>query len=201
MLDAAHALHPKLPIAVSEYGAGAALSQHSDEPDGGAFNVRGRPHPEEVQSFFHEASWSALQVRTYLWGVFIWNLFDFASSSRQEGDLFDINDKGLITYDRGTRKDAFYFYRANWSARPTLHLVGRRYVARPHALADVKAYSNAPEAALTLNGVAVGTTPCRGGICLWRAVQLVPGRNDLQATANIGDRPYRDALQWQFTPQ
>ena len=199
MLDAAHARHPTLPIAVSEYGAGAALSQHSDEPEGGPFSVRGRPHPEEVQNFFHEASWGALRARPYLWGVFIWNLFDFASSSRQEGDLSDVNDKGLVSYDRSTRKDAFYFYRANWSAQPTLHLVGRRYIERSRALLDVKAYSNANAATLTLNGVQLGAAPCVGGICLWRSVRLAPGSNDLQAQATIGGTSQTDALHWNLT--
>ena len=195
-LDAAHAYHPKIPMALSEYGAGAALSQHSDEPDGGPFSVRGRPHPEEVQNYFHEASWSALRTRPYLWGVFIWNLFDFSSLARQEGDLSDINDKGLVSYDRKTRKDAFYFYRANWSNRPTVHLVGRRYTERPRSVIEVKAYSNATEAALTLNGVVLATAPCSGGICLWRSVRLAPGKNSLRATATIDGESYSDEVEW-----
>ena len=50
MLDEAHARHPALPMAVSEYGAGAALTQHTDDPAGGPINPHGRPHPEEYQS-------------------------------------------------------------------------------------------------------------------------------------------------------
>jgi len=79
-------------------------------------------------------------------------LFDFASDSRQEGDLTDVNEKGLVSSDRKVLKDAFYFYRANWSSQPTLHLVGRRHVERPYAVLDVKAYSNATRANLTVNG-------------------------------------------------
>src|SRR5262249_48407087 len=154
--------------------------------------IRGRPHPEEVQNFFHESSWNALQPRQYLWGVFIWNLFDFAVSSRQEGDLFDMNDKGLVTYDRATRKDAFYFYRANWNTQPTLHLVGQRYRDRQRDLVEVKAYSNATEATLILNGTAVGTTPCAGGICRWSSVHLAHGENELRATARIAGSSHSD---------
>ena len=196
MLDAAHARHPSLPISISEYGAGAALTQHTDDPTGGPINPHGRPHPEEYQDLYHEASWDTLRTRPYLWGVFIWNMFDFSSDSRKEGDLTDINEKGMVTYDRTVAKDAYYFYRANWSPRPTLHLVGRRYTDRPYAVVDVKAYSNATQAQLQLNGADQGTATCDKGICLWRAVHLGPGKNDLRATATIGTAQVADTLQW-----
>ena len=198
MLDAAHARHPRLPLSISEYGAGAALTQHSDDPAGGPINPHGRPHPEEMQNLYHEASWSALRARPYLWGVFIWNLFDFSSDSRNEGDLTDINEKGLVSYDRTVEKDAFYFYRANWSTRPTLHLVGRRYTDRAYAVLDVKAYSNATQAHLWLNGKEQGVTSCAEGVCLWRGIHLAQGANELRATADIGGVETSDTLQWTF---
>ncbi len=197
-LDRAHAAHPRLPIGVSEYGAGAALSQHSDNPNGGLVNPHGRPHPEEYQNLYHEASWKQLAARPYLWGVFIWNMFDFATPGREEGDLIDINDKGLVTIDRAVRKDAFYFYRANWNTAPTLHLVGRRYTDRPYGVLDVEAYSNTPAASLVLNGKLVGTTSCTGSICLWKAVHLDAGNNVLKATAIGGGAPLSDTLQWHY---
>ncbi|HWW80030.1 MAG TPA: glycoside hydrolase family 2 TIM barrel-domain containing protein, partial [Steroidobacteraceae bacterium] len=198
MLDAAHARHARLPLAISEYGAGAALTQHSDDPAGGPLNPHGRPHPEEMQNLYHEASWSALRARPYLWGVFIWNLFDFSSDSRNEGDLTDINEKGLVSYDRTVAKDAFYFYRANWSTQPTLHLVGRRYTDRAYAVLDVKAYSNATQAHLSLNGQEQGVTSCAEGVCLWRGIHLAQGANELRATADIGGVETSDTLRWTF---
>jgi beta-galactosidase len=198
MLDAAHARHPKLPLALSEYGAGAALTQHTDHSGREPINPKGRPHPEEYQNLYHEAAWDILRKRPYLWGIFVWNLFDFASDSRNEGDLTDMNDKGLVSYDRLVMKDAFYFYRANWSSQTTLHLVGRRYVDRPDAVLDVKAYSNATRAELWLNGVSKGSAPCSGGICLWRSVHLQPGANEVRATADINGTKVTDTLQWKF---
>ena len=130
--------------------------------------------------------------------MFIWNLFDFASDSRREGDLTDTNDKGLVSYDRTVAKDAFYFYRANWNARPTLHLVGRRYTDRPHGILDVKAYSNARQAQLWLNGVTQGTVTCSEGICLWRHIHLTTGTNEVRATAHFGEAEISDTLQWTF---
>src|ERR1700687_6026391 len=196
MLDEAHKRHPALPIAVSEYGAGAALTQHTDDAAGGPINPRGRPHPEEFQNWYHEASWNALRGRGFLWAAFIWNMFDFSSDSRREGDLSDINEKGLVSYDRLTRKDTFYFYRANWSSRPTLHLVGRRYVDRPYGVIDVKAYSNAAQVRLRLNEQDQGWTPCNAVVCVWHSVHLRPGANALLATADIAGTPLSDSIQW-----
>jgi beta-galactosidase len=196
MLDEAHARHPGVPISISEFGAGAALTQHTDDAEGGPINPHGRPHPEEYQNWYHEKSWAVLEPRKYLWGAFIWNLFDFASDSRQEGDLTDINEKGLVSYDRQIRKDAYYFYRANWSAQPTLRLVGRRYVDRAYAVTDVKAYSNASQVRLYLNGNEIGLVPCPGGVCVWPAVRLSEGANELTATAQLDGVAIADSLHW-----
>jgi beta-galactosidase len=198
MLDKAHAEHPKLPISVAEYGAGAAMSQHTDDPAGGQINSHGRPHPEEFQTYYHEDAWKQLSARSYLWGVYIWNMFDFATKGREEGDLVDINNKGLVTLDRSLRKDVFYFYKANWSSSPTLRLVGRRYTDRPYGVLDVKAYSNAASAALSVNGKAVGAVPCTGGICIWKSVHLDKGANELSASATAGGVALTDSLKWTY---
>jgi beta-galactosidase len=199
MLDGAHTRHAGLPISVSEYGAGAALTQHTDNAEGGPINPHGRPHPEEYQNWYHEKSWATLEPRGYLWGVFIWNLFDFSSDSRKEGDLTDINEKGLVSYDRQTRKDAYYFYRANWSTQPTLHLVGRRYLDRAYAVTDIKAYSNASQARLFLNGNEIGPAPCSNGLCSWRSLRLSQGANVLTVTAQIAGVPITDSVRWSLS--
>jgi len=126
-------------------------------------------------------------------------MFDFASTNRAEGDLTDINEKGLLSYDRAVRKDAFYFYRANWNSNPTLHLTGRRYIDRAYSVIDVKVYSNATQAALQVNGRNIGVTPCTDGICTWHAVSLDPGRNSVVATATIGSAELSDSVEWTFS--
>ena len=199
MLDQAHLRHPALPIAVSEYGAGGSLTQHTDDPAGGPINPHGRPHPEEFQNWYHEASWSILRDRRYLWAVYIWNMFDFSSDSRQEGDLTDINEKGLVSYDRQTRKDSYYFYRSNWSSQPTLYLVGRRYVDRAYGVVDVTAYSNAAQARLWLNDRDQGVASCTGCICRWHSVHLMSGANDLRATADLAGTALTDSMRWSFS--
>jgi beta-galactosidase len=198
-LDAAHARRPQLPLSVSEYGAGSAVTQHTDNALGGPFNSHGRPHPEEVQLRYHEESWRQLRERSYLWGAFIWNMFDFASDSRNEGDVTDVNEKGMVSYNRAVKKDVFYFYKANWSRAPSVHLVGRRYVDRAYSVVDVKAYSNAGQARLSVNGIGVGATPCEGGICIWPRVHLQSGNNQVVATAQVAGTTVTDSLQWIYS--
>ncbi len=102
--DRLHAADPARRIAVSEYGAGAAVDQHAERP--GRSEVTTDFHPEEYQALLHEASWRQLAARPYLWGSFVWTMFDFASDIRAEGGQRGINDKGLVTRDRRIRKDA-----------------------------------------------------------------------------------------------
>lgn len=195
-LDALHAKHPDIPISVSEYGAGAALTQHSDDPQGGPVDAGGRPHPEEFQAWLHEQTWPQIAARDYLWGSWIWNMFDFSSTVRQEGDATDINDKGLVSFDREVRKDAFFYFKAQWSDTPVVHVAGRRHASRPYPVVDVKAYSNAPRVALLVNGRELGERECPRRICRFPGVRLQPGGNQVVARALFAGRPVEDAVAW-----
>jgi beta-galactosidase len=195
-LDRLHSLYPKLPIAVSEYGAGAALTQHTDNPLGGKVAAYSRPHPEEYQSWFHEESWRAVATRRYLFGKWIWVMFDSGSLIRQEGDAVDLNDKGLVTADRTIRKDAFYFYQAVLTKTPVLHITGRRYIDRAYPVVDIRIYSNAARVFLKVNGVKAGSAPCPDRICTIRAVRLRPGRNLVEASASMAGKTISDRLVW-----
>lgn len=196
-LDMLHARHPTIPISVSEYGAGAALSQHSDNPEGGPITAGGRPHPEEFQSWFHEQSWPQLRARPFIWASWIWNMFDFSSTVRNEGDAIDINDKGLVTFDRTTRKDAFYYYQSQWRDDvPVLHVTGRRYVDRAYPVTDVRVYSNLNEVRLVLNGAPAGTTSCADHVCIFRKVRLRPGPNHVEILGERGGKTVRDTADW-----
>lgn len=193
-LDALHKRFPAMPMSVSEYGAGGALTQHSDNPHGGVINAFGRPHPEEFQSLVHEENWRALKARPYLWAAWVWNMFDFASDFRVEGDAIDLNDKGLVTFDRKTRKDVFYFYKANWSSDPVVHVNGRRYADRAYPAADIRVYSNAASASLQVDGTDLGQQPCPDRICSWRNVPLKPGANRITASATFDGKVVTDAI-------
>src|SRR5207245_4734160 len=99
-------------------------------------------HPEEWQCVVHEAAWKAMKERPWLWCEFLWVMFDFAADQRKEGDHPGRNDKGLVTADRKIRKDAFYFYQANWTSEPLVHITGRRYDPRPSGAERIQVYSS-----------------------------------------------------------
>ena len=84
----------------------------------------------------------------YLWCTYVWNMFDFAADAREEAGDPGKNHKGLVTYDRKTRKDAFYVYKARWSREPFVHLAGSRYVFRHEATTSIRVYTNLPKVAL-----------------------------------------------------
>ncbi|MBC2667312.1 DUF4982 domain-containing protein [Novosphingobium flavum] len=200
-LDALHAERGDQPQALTEYGAGGALSLHTDNVLGGAVDSGGHDQPEEYQAWVHEQSWPQLAARPHVWATWLWNAFDFATVTRTEGDTRDINTKGLVSYDGRIRKDAFYYYRAQWSAEPTVHIAGRRYVDRAYPVADVRVYSNAPATELKLNGRSLGLrSDCPNRICIWAATPLQPGENRLEAVGSFANGPTSDAIVWQLDP-
>ena len=192
--DHLHAASPARTFALSEYGAGANTAQHALNP--AAPSASGSFHPEEYQSLFHEAAWAQLAARPYIWGTFVWNMFDFASDSRNEGSQPGINDKGLVTRDRGTRKDAFYWYKANWAATPTLYITSRRWTQRTDAATELKVYSNAAQVSATLNGASLGTLGSADRVFRWTAVTLKPGANTVTVTATVDGATHTDTVTW-----
>ncbi|WP_237392517.1 glycoside hydrolase family 2 TIM barrel-domain containing protein [Aurantiacibacter rhizosphaerae] len=197
-LDDLRKKHPDIPVSVSEYGAGGAPNMHTDDPLGGPIDMAGRTQPEEFLTWYHEENWRQMADRDYLWGVWLWNAFDFGTTVRAEGDAQDINTKGIITYDRDIRKDAFYFYRANWSDEPTVHVQGRRYVDRAYPVTDVRVNSNAPSTTLIVNGAQLDTkSDCDQNVCVWSDVTLSTGENNIVARGNFDGDPVEDAIVWQ----
>jgi beta-galactosidase len=139
------------PLGISEYGAGASVKQHEQNMKKAPVTA-GRWHPEEWQAIVHEENYAAIETSPYIWGSYVWVMFDFASAGRNEGDTSGINDKGLVTADRKTRKDAFYFYKAKWTTEPFVYITSRRHVERKDALTTVKIYSNCESVELKVNG-------------------------------------------------
>jgi len=196
-LDALHAKRPSQPLSVTEYGGGGGVTIHTDDVLGGPIDSRGRAQPEEYESHIHETAWAQLAQRPYLWGTWIWNAFDFGTTIRHEGDADDINTKGLVTYDRKIRKDAWYFYKANWTTSPTVHVNGRRYVDRAYPVTEVRVYSNGASTELTLNGQSLGhRANCPQHVCVWPAVRLQPGENIVTAKARFDGQTVEDRIVW-----
>lgn len=194
-------LHRKLPgraVGISEYGAGASIQQHELNPE--QPKTDGHWHPEEWQCTVHEAGWNAMKERPWLWCVFIWNMFDFAVDSRDEGDQPGRNDKGLVTYDRRTKKDAFYWYKANWSNTPFVYITSRRFVNRTQSRTPAKIYSNCDAVELRINGVSQPALRSDDHIFLWKDVTLKPGRNRIEATGVWARKKCTDSCVWNYEP-
>lgn len=193
-MDRVHAAHPTRCIGVSEFGAGASITQHSEDP----VQIpppKGSPHPEEYQNLYHESYWQAMKQRPYLWCKFIWTLADFAVDNRNEGDTPGRNDKGLVTYDRKTRKDAFYWYKANWNPEPMVHITGHTFTNRMASSITAKVYANCDSVELILNGASQGTRTSTNCIFTW-PVTLQSGTNVVRAVGKKGGATVEDSLNW-----
>lgn len=191
-LDDRHSRYPGLCIAISEYGAGASIYHQQDSV------VKSVPvswwHPENWQTRYHIENWRELSARRFVWGSFVWNMFDFAAAHRREGDRPGINDKGLVTYDRKVKKDAFYFYKANWNKEePVLYLAGRRNTHRTLKKQTFMAFTNQPEAELIINGHSMGKAKA-DGLCTatWHDVELSPGENVVTVISGTGKKRLTD---------
>ena len=105
--------------------------------------------------------------------------------------------KGLVTYDRKIKKDAFYFYKANWSDEPALYITSRRFTERTNAVTNVKIYSNAKQVELFVNGASQGTRGVtQDGIFIWKDVKLSPGKNQIEVKAERDGKNLSDSCVW-----
>ena len=138
-------MYPDRPLGLSEYGCEGIISWHSANPTV-------RDYSEEYQALYHEHMAHIIDERPWLWATHVWNMFDFGCDARNEGGVAGRNNKGLVTFDRSIRKDAFYLYKAYWSDEPFVHLCGSRFARRTGSVARVKVYSNADSVTLLVNG-------------------------------------------------
>jgi beta-galactosidase len=184
-------------VGISEYGAGASILHHQEGVLTPPKSTGTRFHPEEWQAIVHERAWACAQNNPHLWGTFVWVMFDFASDKRDEGDAPGRNDKGLVTADRQVRKDAFFFYQANWTGEPMVYLASRRMTPRHLATTEVKVYSNCADVELMVNGASLGVVhPDAVKICRWPAVVLAPGVNRIETVGRRDGKEVRDQCAW-----
>ncbi len=144
--DEYHKKYPDRCIGFSEYGADANPQYQSANPEKGDYS-------ESYQTVYHEHILNMIEERPWLWATHIWNIFDFAADGRDEGGKHGENQKGLVTFDRKLRKDAFYLYKAHWNKKePFVHIAGGRYVDRTEDVTEIKVYSNQESVTLSVDG-------------------------------------------------
>lgn len=195
--DSTHKADPSRPLGISEYGAGASIKHHTEK------NRAPIPtsyfHPENWQTYFHEGYWKVIDKRDFLWGTFVWNMFDFGASHRTEGDRPNVNDKGLVTFDRKHKKDAFYFYKANWSKEPVLHINRKNMRERKKSRISIRLYSNQGMPELKVNGKVVKLKSEGYQIYSASRVKLVKGENRVEVEVQSDDGSLlKDSVVWNY---
>lgn len=195
-LDKWHKENPGRAIGLSEYGAGGSIFQHEENP------TPPRPdspwHPDEYQTFFHEACWKTIESRPFVWFSTLWNMYDFASDGRREGFQPGINDKGIITQDHETKKDSYYWYKVNWNQSPMVHINSKMFTARDNNIITVEVYSNAKEVELFVDEKSVGKVSSDDHRFFWSKVSLNNGSNHIKAVATIDGKEYFDECWWRY---
>ena len=143
--DAFHKKYPDRPVGLAEYGADCRYNLETPQPECGDYS-------EQYQCLYHEHLARMIDERPWMWVSFVWNLCDFGADGRAEAEDPGVNHKGLVTFDRKIKKDAFYLYKAYWSKQPFVYITGRRYVDRAEDITEIKVYSNFNEVSLFVDG-------------------------------------------------
>ena len=144
-MDFFHLCYPNRALGFSEYGAEGMPNLHSSHPRRG-------DHTEEYQAIYHEYMLRCFDRHKWLWATHVWNMYDFAADARDQGGEPGMNHKGLVTFDRKTKKDSFYIYKAWWSDESFVHICSKRYADRTENEIEVKVYSNQKQVSLYVNG-------------------------------------------------
>ncbi len=186
-LDGFRKVNPKAKLAISEYGAEGILQYHSETP-------QIKDYTEEYHALYHETVWKIFEKREYLWATYVWNMFDFGANIRDEGGVKGRNNKGLVTYDRKIKKDAFYMYKAHWSKDAFVHITSKRFIERAQEAIDIKIYTNCDSVDLIVNGQLIGSATGEDHVVVFKAVVLEMGPNKIEVAArtNDGEIIYRD---------
>jgi beta-galactosidase len=173
-LDMLYAMKPGTPVMISEYGAGSMRNIHS-------YNTSIFDFSEEYQVEFQRSYLKEGNKRPWMIGYAIWNFIDFQVDGRQDVSP-NINNKGMVTTDR-QRKDAFYYYRSQWSKEPFVHIAGKSWQERIAVAGKnktlsipVTVFSNQQEVELYLNNILLGKRKSSDGSFTWM-VNVSHGKN------------------------
>ena len=173
-IDFFHKVYPNRCLGYSEYGAEAMTTLHSAKPHRG-------DQTEEYQALYHEYLLECFAKRPFMWATHVWNMFDFAADARDQGGEPGMNHKGLVTFDRRTKKDSFYLYKAWWNEKdPFVHICSKRFADRAEAKIEIKVYSNQKSVTLYCDGKEIGT---RTGSHVFTFDVPISGRHELRAVS------------------
>ncbi len=187
---------PGYAVMLAEYGAEANIDQQEETP-GDRGRYFSQFYPETFSTKYHEIHWATIRAHPYLVASYIWNTFDFAVPATSQGGVPARNMKGLVTFDRKVRKDPYWWYKANWSSEPVLHITQRRATERVNKVTPVTVYSNTGRPRLFVNGkeykAVQGLTEVHW---IFEGVKLRRGKNSIEARAG----ELRDNIEWNWSP-
>jgi beta-galactosidase len=191
---------PDTRFMLAEYGADANIL-HQTEHIGESLDWNAPFYPETFQTATHEYQWGIIARHPYIIASYVWNMFDFAVPAWSRGGVEARNMKGLVTFDRQVKKDAFFLYKANWSEQPVLYITRRRLAEREKRVTTITVYSNVgiPRVCLNgtpLEGIREGYTRVHHVI---DSVTLAPGKNVITADVTRGNVHLEDRVEWNFT--
>ena len=148
----------------------------------------------------HEKTWSVIKRHDFLSGLFIWTGFDYLGEPTPYKWPARSSYFGILDLC-GFPKDAYYFYKSEWTEDPVLHVFPHWNWTRG-TVVDVCAYTNCQEVELFLNGKSLGTRKKDNDILhlLWRvpfepgtliAVGKKNGSEDLRTEVSTAGPPER----------
>lgn len=191
--------YPEQRLILSEYGADGNIFQQT-EYLGESLDWTKPYYPETFETKVHEYQWNAIQKHPYIIASYLWNMFDFATPMANRGGIPARNMKGLITFDRKTKKDVFYFYKANWSQSPVLYITQRRNTEREKKQTSITIYSNIGTPKVYLNGQEL--TKSHKGYTdihyIFEPVTLAMGKNTIRTIAEKNGKEYVDEIIWYY---
>jgi len=127
-------------------------------------------------SCLHEKSWQDILSNPYLGGIFVWTGFDYRGETTPYLWPCVTSHFGIMDIC-GFPKDAYYFYKAAWTAEPTVHIFPHwNWPDKIGQEIDVCCFSNCDEVELFLNGQSLGKkTVITNNRLIWK-VTYAPGR-------------------------
>lgn len=190
--------YPDYKLMLTEYGADGNIDQHTDSISTRFDPVSGQFFPETYQTATHVQQWAAIEKHPYIAASYLWNMFEFAVPMWNRGGVNARNLKGLITYDRKQKKDAFYWYKANWNPAPMIYIAERRNSVRQPERVHAEVFSNLEKVTLTLNNGApvTGCTGANSKDFIFDNLTLKPGINTLTASGVSNGKVYTDTITW-----
>lgn len=190
--------YPDYKLMLTEYGADGNINQHTDSISADFDPVSGQFFPETYQTATHVKQWSVIEKHPYIAASYLWNMFEFAVPMWNRGGINARNLKGLITYDRKQKKDAFYWYKANWNPAPMIYIAERRNNIRKQAKVNVEVFSNLENVTLRLNNgkPVTGHPGANQQDHIFDNITLKAGVNTIKATGTRNGKVITDTITW-----